>query len=147
VDRARCLMVARECTAFGLRKASRALARIYDPILADAGLRSTQLNLLVALALVGEAAVSRVSDELGLDRTTLTRNLGPLERDGLVERAPGSDRRVRLIRLSDRGRQTLAEALPLWEQAHRQVVAGLGKARWRELMDSLEVAAHLAEAP
>jgi hypothetical protein len=76
-QRQRCLTVATECTGHGVRKAARALSRIYDEAMAPAGLRGTQFNLLVALSLAPGAPVARVADELGLDRTTLTRTLGP----------------------------------------------------------------------
>jgi DNA-binding MarR family transcriptional regulator len=144
-ERARCLVVATECTGFGVRKAARALSRIYDEALAPTGLRGTQFNLLVALSIAGQAPLLRLADELGLDRTTLTRNLGPLERDGLVESAPGSDRRVRLLRLTDGGRRALTAAMPRWEAAQHRVVGALGKTRWRELMDGLRAAAALPE--
>jgi DNA-binding MarR family transcriptional regulator len=143
--RQRCLTVASECTAHGLRKAARALSRLYDQAMAPAGLRGTQFDLLVALSLAREAPVAKVAEELGLDRTTLTRNLGPLERDGLVESVPGDDRRVRRLRLTERGHDVLADALPRWERAQRQVVAALGKTRWRELMDGVRAAASLPE--
>jgi DNA-binding MarR family transcriptional regulator len=145
-QRARCLTVASECTGFGLRKAARALGRIYDEAMAPTGLRGTQFNLLVALALAGEAPVMKVADELGLDRTTLTRNLGPLERDGLVESVlDDADRRVRRVRLTERGHEALAAALPRWERTQRRVVSALGSKRWRELMDGLRVAASLPD--
>jgi DNA-binding MarR family transcriptional regulator len=144
-QRARCLTIASECTGFGLRKAARALGRIYDEAMAPAGLRGTQFNLLVALSLAGEAPVVKVAEELGLDRTTLTRNLGPLERDGLVESVPDADRRVRRVRLTTRGHEALAAALPHWERTQRRVVAALGKTRWRELMDGLRAAASLPD--
>jgi DNA-binding MarR family transcriptional regulator len=144
-QRQRCLAVATECTGFGVRKAARALSRIYDAAMAPAGLRGTQFNLLVALSLAKEAPVMKVAEELGLDRTTLTRNLGPLERDGLVESVGADDGRVRRLRLTERGHEVLAGALPRWEEAQRQVVAALGKTRWRELMDGLRAAATLPE--
>ena len=143
--RQRCLTVASECTAHGLRKAARALSRIYDEAMAPAGLRGTQFNLLVALSLAPEAPVAKVAEELGLDRTTLTRNLGPLERDGLVESVADQDRRVRRLRLTERGRDVLADALPRWEEAQRAVVRALGQTRWRELMHGLRAAASLPE--
>jgi DNA-binding MarR family transcriptional regulator len=143
--RQRCLTVANECTGHGLRKAARALSRIYDEAMAPAGLRGTQFNLLVALSVAQEAPLARVADELGLDRTTLTRNLGPLERDGLVESVSDDDRRVRRLRLTARGHDVLADALPRWERAQREVVAALGKTRWRQLMDGLRAASSLPE--
>src|SRR5687768_18110109 len=144
-ERYRLLTVATECTAARLRRASRAMSRHYDEILAPSGLRGTQFSLLVALSLTGQAPVLRLADELGLDRTTMTRNLAPLERDGLVGSVPGADRRIRLIHLTEAGRRKLAKALPLWEQAQRRVVDTLGERRWRELLSALQTAAASGE--
>ena len=136
------MAVATECTASRLRRASRAMSRFYDEILEPSGVRGTQFSLLVALSLYGgQAPVLRLAEELGLDRTTMTRNLGPLERDGLVESVAGDDRRVRLITLTGEGRRRLAAALPLWEKAQRRIVETLGERRWRELLDALQTAA------
>jgi len=139
-QRARLFAVATECSAARLRRASRALSRLYDEILEPSGLRGTQFSVLVALSLTGGAPLLRLAEELGLDRTTMTRNLAPLERDGLVVSAPGPDKRVRLIQLTDAGRRTLAKALPLWEKAQQQVVETLGEQRWRGLMQALQAA-------
>jgi DNA-binding MarR family transcriptional regulator len=144
-ERAHCLVVARECTGANLRRASRAVGRIYDQAMAPCGLRGTQFSLLVALSLIGEAPVMRLADQLGLDRTTLTRNLAPMERQGLLESVPGPDRRVRLIRLTEAGRRTLSQALPLWQKAQDRVVAGLGRRRWKELIDGLGATAALED--
>jgi DNA-binding MarR family transcriptional regulator len=140
---ARCRIAASECTAFTLRKAARAIARIYDESMAPAGLRGTQFSLLIALSMAEEMPVQTLADHLALDRTTLTRNLAPLERDGLIESAPGTDRRLRLVRLSPRGRRALVKALPLWEEAQRRVVRGLGRPGWRQLIEGLRAAATL----
>jgi DNA-binding MarR family transcriptional regulator len=137
---AACLRAARECTASRLRRAARAVGNAYDEAIASTGLRGTQFSVLVALSLVGEAPLARLADELGLDRTTMTRNLDPLEREGLVASVPGSDRRVRLVTLTAEGRRILNRALPLWERAQRQVVEGLGPRRWQELIDGLGAA-------
>jgi DNA-binding MarR family transcriptional regulator len=142
-QRARLLAVATECNAAKLRRASRAMSRFYDETLAPSGLRGTQFSLLVALSLTGEAPVLRLADELGLDRTTMTRNLLPLERDGLIASSPGPDRRVRLIKLTEQGRRTLATALPLWEKAQRRVVETLGGGRFHELLAALQATTSL----
>jgi DNA-binding MarR family transcriptional regulator len=144
-ERARLLAVATQCTAAKLRQASHSMSRFYDEILEPSGLRGTQFSLLVALSLMGEVPLLRLAEERGLDRTTMTRNLAPLERDGLVASVPGSDRRVRLIRLTEEGRRRLAAALPLWETAQRQIIDTLGERRWRELFTALQAAAEASE--
>jgi len=134
-DRAQRLRVRNECTASHLRRASRAISRIHDQALEPSGLSGAQFSLLVALSLFGEAPLQRVAEELGLDRTTLTRNLQPLERDGLV----------RLLRLTDAGQRALQRAYPLWEKAQSAVVKALGQQRWTTLLDGLEATSRLRE--
>ncbi|HZW89260.1 MAG TPA: MarR family winged helix-turn-helix transcriptional regulator [Myxococcaceae bacterium] len=147
LDREQRARVKAECTGMRLRKATRAVGRIYDQTLAPSGLRGTQFSLLVAISLFGEAPLLRVAEELGLDRTTLTRNLQPLEREGLVASSPGKDQRVRLLRLTEAGQRTLQRAYPLWEEAHSKVVQGLGQRRWMTLLDGLDAASQLRDEP
>src|SRR5512138_1036894 len=111
------LRVARECTASNLRRAARAISGLYDARLEPVGLRGTQFSLLVALGLSGEPPVTALAERLGLDRTTMTRNLGPLVRNGLIEDTAAEDRRMRRVKLTAKGRRTLERALPLWEAA------------------------------
>jgi len=101
-------------------------------------LRSTQFTLLVAVALSGEAPVTQLSRALVMDRTTLARNLKPLQSLGLLTIEAGTDRRMHLVRLTERGRQALVRALPYWEQAQHQVVTRLGQEQWHALLAELK---------
>jgi len=105
------------CACLNVRKAARAITQLFDEVLQPTGLRSTQFPLLVVVALLGEAPVTQLAEELVMDRTTLARNLKPLESQGLLTIEAGTDRRRHLVRLTERGRQALARALPSWEQA------------------------------
>ena len=140
------LKVSRDCVAGNLRRATRAVSAIYDQEMAGAGVRGTQFSVLTALALAEELPVGRLAEILGLERTTLTRNLLPLVRDGLVEDVPASDARVRLVRLTAEGRRVVGEALPRWERAQARVLRELGLARAGELLEGLRAAAALASA-
>lgn len=115
------------CISAALRRAARAAGGMYDGALRPAGLRGTQFSLLVALSIMGEPAMGALGEILSLDRTTLTRNLAPLERRGLIASAPGSDRRTRIVRLTEDGTAALARALPLWEGAQAKLAAALGE--------------------
>ena len=97
------------------------MTALYDDALAASGVKVTQFSLLRAVERNEPAAISVLSDELDLDRTTLARNLEPLQREGLVALAPGADRRVTEVRLTRKGRAAIAKALPLWERAQAQV--------------------------
>lgn len=145
LDSAQCLRVSETCTFFGLRKASRAVGTVFDTALRPVGLRGTQFTLLVGLALMRDPTVSRLARSLVLDRTTLTRNLAPLERSGLVESLAGRDGRERRVRLTPRGERKLAEAIERWEGAQRRVITKIGKARWESLMSGLELATQLSQ--
>jgi DNA-binding MarR family transcriptional regulator len=140
----RCLAAARQCTATRLRRATRIVARLYEEAMAPSGLEDTQFTLLVALSLAGETSMRKLAGILGIDRTTLTRNLVPLARNGMIESAAGSDQRVRLVRLTALGRKTLHKALPLWEKAQQRVVNELGKTRWNDLLALLQAIEALA---
>jgi DNA-binding MarR family transcriptional regulator len=139
------LRIANDCTAASLRRAARALSSLYDAHLAETGLRGTQLSLLVAIALMGEPAVTMLAERLRLDRTTMTRNLGPLVRDALVEDVATGDRRVHSVKLTAKGRRTLERALPLWDAAQAQVSRALGEPRRRKLVEGLDALTAIAE--
>jgi DNA-binding MarR family transcriptional regulator len=147
LDREQRLRVKTECMAQRLRGATRTINRIYDQALEASGLRGTQFSVLIAISLFGEAPLLRVAEELSLDRTTLTRNLQPLERAGLVSSSPGKDQRVRLLRLTEAGQRTLQRAFPLWEEAQSKVARALGDRRWRMLLDGLAATSQLREKP
>ena len=118
------------CACRNVRQAARAVTGLYDRILAPTGLRTTQVTLLVALEKAGPVPFTRLAGVLGMDRTTLTRNLEPLRRAGLLTLRPGQDRRVRLAAITDKGRKAVVGAIPLWEQAQRRITDGLGRGRW-----------------
>ncbi|SEC04605.1 transcriptional regulator, MarR family [Paenibacillus sp. GP183] len=125
------------CACFNLRKASRVITSLYDDYMRPAGLRSTQVMLLMALEKAGPVTVMRLSDFLLLDRTTLTRDLKLLERQGLVSITEGEDRRRRYIALTPEGRVMLSSALPLWEQAQTHVRMNMGDDRYEALLGNL----------
>ncbi len=129
--------VAQSCACSGLREAARAVTQFYDAILAPSGVRATQFPLLVALSLAEGATMGRVAEILVMDRTTLTRNLRPLERQGWVRRIAGPDRRERSLALTKRGRAALDRALVLWRTAQDQVVRNLGPEKLAELRGGL----------
>ncbi len=136
--------IAETCACLNVRKAARAVTQLYDEVLQPSGLRATQFNLLVASALASEATVTQLAEALVMDRTTLTRNLKPLESQGLLTINAGTDRRKHLVRLTERGRQALTTALPYWEQAQDRVVTYLGQSQWHTLLAELKTVVTLA---
>jgi DNA-binding MarR family transcriptional regulator len=121
------------CTCLRLRRASRKLTQIYDRLLDAAGLTVNQFGLLAQLysADMGRStglSMGAIADRLGLDPTTLNRNLKPLHLQGLVKDATDStDRRVRIIRITEKGRRTVERAMPFWRQAQAQVARAMGE--------------------
>jgi DNA-binding MarR family transcriptional regulator len=143
VDLARCAEIAETCTNFSLRKVTRMVGAIYDDGLRPSGLKGTQFNQLVALALLRTATVQKLAKILVVDRTSLTRSLVPLERDNLVQSLPSVDGRERKLALTSLGYQRLREATRLWELAQRRVAKALGPTRTRALTESLKGAAEV----
>lgn len=125
------------CTCMNLRKASRAITQYYDRMLQPTGLRATQFTILVVTATAGSITITKLAKRLVMDRTTLTRNLRPLEKQGLIKISAGEDQRTRCLTLSPNGRKKLAKALPLWEKAQQHFEKGLGQARFQNLLSNL----------
>lgn len=132
-----CLDMARSCAAFNLRRASRLVTQIFDQALKPVDLKITQLSLLVAFTLTPDSNLAQLAKGLGMDRTTLSRNLRLLEKRGLVRMKPGEDRREHLVEITQRGRQAVLQALPLWHQAQERVVGALGAEKWTAMAKDL----------
>src|SRR4051812_1526313 len=110
------------CLCLHTQRAARALARRFDRALRPLGLTNGQFSLVMSLNRPEPAGMGPVAALLGLDRTTLTAALKPLERRGLVASAPHpTDRRSRLMRLTPQGHALLAQALPIWRDTHAEV--------------------------
>lgn len=133
--------VSRLCACFNLRKLSRAVTQIYDDALRPIGIRSGQSSILMALNAHEQCTIHQLSQILCVDRTSLSRNLKPLSRRGLIVIRPGMhDKRTRLLRLSPEGHQKLLEAYPCWEQAQRKITELLGKDGLNNLVSELNEA-------
>ena len=123
--------------AFNLRRADRLIMQVYDEELRGVGLRPTQFSLLNALAASEPVTVSLLAERLLMDRTTLTRNLGPLERQKLVRSETTEDKRERILVLTPPGRKMLAQALPRWEAAQRRIRRTIGAHKVEQLVKDL----------
>src|SRR5262249_5356728 len=93
---------AEECNCLAVRQAARHITQFYDQLLAPSGLRATQFSILAKLRRLGPMTINALADELVMDRTTLGRNVLPLEREGLIAIVPGKqDRRSKELQLTD----------------------------------------------
>src|SRR3984957_6885766 len=107
------------CLCLHLQRAARAVARRFDAALRQLGLTSGQFSLLMSLNRPEPASIGSVSALLAMDRTTLTANLKPLERRGLVKVSiDDADKRTRRLKLTLAGRALLVAAVPIWKQTH-----------------------------
>ncbi|MCO5156809.1 MAG: MarR family winged helix-turn-helix transcriptional regulator [Aquamicrobium sp.] len=114
------------CLCLYAQRAARMLARRFDEALRPLGLTSGQFSLLMSLNRPLPPTLGSVAALLAMDRTTLTANLKPLERDGLIELRPDEkDRRARRLVLTERGRGLLFRAVPVWTATHRDIEAML----------------------
>jgi DNA-binding MarR family transcriptional regulator len=127
------------CLCLHAQRAARALARRFDEALRPVGLTNGQFSLLMSLNRPQPPAIGPVARLLAMDRTTLTAALKPLERQGLVMiEVDAGDRRSRLLILTDRGREALAAALPIWRETHEAIEAGLPALNASELRAALQ---------
>lgn len=119
------------CVCLGVRKAARLVARRYDDALRPLGITSGQFSILAALLRDGAVPLGSLAEALGMDRTTLNRNLKPLETQKLTEtiRDQG-DARVRALKLTKSGRNLLDLAIPLWREAQAESNRRLGRGGW-----------------
>jgi DNA-binding MarR family transcriptional regulator len=110
------------CLCLHLQRAARAVARRFDAALRSLGLTSGQFSLLMSLNRPEPASIGNVSSLLAMDRTTLTANLKPLERRGLVTvAADNTDKRTRRLTLTPAGRALLGVAVPVWRRTHAEI--------------------------
>lgn len=137
---------AQTCVCYNARKVARAVTRLYDDMLRPTGLRATQFTLLMVIDALAEPSITALADQLVMDRTTLARDLRPMEAAGWVAVAPGADRRTRLVRLTPAGSVALRDALPLWRAAQAVLVdRGVGDGEWARLRADLARLVTLAQ--
>ena len=122
-----------ECACFDLRRATRAVSRMYDDFLRDAGLNITQFSLLRLICVEKELSISTLGRYMVMDRTSITRALAPLERDTLIYSRTGADKRIRIISVTNKGRKLIESAEPKWRQAQEALINTIGEDRWRAM--------------
>jgi DNA-binding MarR family transcriptional regulator len=125
---------------------TRAVTRFFDAEVRRQGIRPTQTPILGALQAKDGWGMADLSEWLGMERTTLVRNLRPLQRDGLVRVSGGGRGGHVKLTITEKGRTTLARTFPAWRAAQDKAVAILGQERWSSLIRDLEeVATKLKE--
>ena len=119
-------MAAAGCFCLAARQAARKITRLYDSCMQPSGIRATQFTILSQLMLRGEMPVGRLAGLLGMERTTLTRNLALLEAERWISTKPGEDPRARMIAITAQGRGTVRRSFPYWSKAQAEVGKLLG---------------------
>src|SRR5271166_5354083 len=123
-----------ECTCLAVRQAARHITQFYDQFLAPIGLRTTQFSILAKLRRQGPMTINELADKLVMDRTTLGRNILPLERDGLIAVEQGSrDRRSKELRVTEAGEARFRAGVKGWVQAQRQFEKAFGAKRTTDM--------------
>ena len=134
-----------DCIGFNLRKANRAVSQLYDEMLRPTGIRGTQYSLLVVLKIVGPVLVTELAEKIVMDRTTLSRNLEVMEKQGLVSVTPGEDRRTRRVMITETGSAVLLDAYPLWQQAQAKIRESMSEERLQSLMADLSALIEISQ--
>lgn len=125
------------CACTALRKASRAISRLYDERLADSGMTITQFAILRNLAREGPLPLGRLADLLVMERTSLYRTLAPIERHGWIAIATGRSARIKVAAVTDAGRAAMTAATGPWNAAQAEIAAAIGVPDFRALETQL----------
>lgn len=129
--------VGRTCACFNLRRAARLVTQRFDVAFRELGLKATQLSVLIAVYHVPDAPLSMLARTLGMDRTSLSRNLQILERKGLICGKEGEDKRQRRIGITPEGESLLKKAYPMWREVQTEVEEAIGAEKWGALLSGL----------
>jgi len=135
------------CTNFKLRQLLRSVSRLYDAEIAQAGLKGSQYSLLSHVLALGPIAPSTLAERMGMDASTLSRNLRPLIDKGWVLQGPGADARSRLLHITAAGTAKHAEAKLHWKRAQQTLNQRLGSEQVAQLHQLMETAQQLLQEP
>jgi len=116
---------------------------MYDDFLRDAGVNITQFSQLRLIRAEKEISVSTLGRYMVMDRTSITRALAPLERDGLINSRPGADKRIRTVSLTKKGFKLVDDAEPKWRRAQGALMEAIGADRWSAMRSLLRDTTHM----
>ncbi|WP_394831382.1 MarR family winged helix-turn-helix transcriptional regulator [Pendulispora rubella] len=140
--------IAKECAGMRVRQVARLFTRIYDESLRSVGIQESQLSVLVAAAMFGEngATMGALAGRLVMDRTTLTRNIVPLEKAGYLRVArAAADARARVVLLTHAGERLIEAAYPHWEEGQKRIRRTLGAEQFEGLRAQLSDVVAIAD--
>lgn len=131
------------CACTALRKAARAVSRVYDDALAKRGISTAQFAILRHIARSEPIGLSQLADHLAMDRTTLYRGLAPLEAKGWIVTEQGTGK-TRFAALTPAGRAAMHESESDWHEVQARIVAALGAEQWATLQSALRAMTEIA---
>jgi len=131
------------CASFNFRRTARAVTRLFDLAFQSSGIRSTQFTILIGIAKTQPTSIGALADLLIIDRTTLTRSLRSLKKEGLLAVSDRSTMRQRFVSLTPKGEEMLARSLPAWRAAQERFTEAVGPDYWATFRGELERLAHL----
>jgi DNA-binding MarR family transcriptional regulator len=129
------LEVMQTCAAMRSRTVARKITRLYDEALRPVGITLGQFTTLIGISIARPKSISGFAEKLGMERSTLTRNLKVLETMGLIEIGPEQYRRSREMRVTAKGERVLEEAYPHWERAQDALRGRIGGEDWQSAHD------------
>jgi DNA-binding MarR family transcriptional regulator len=113
------------------------VTQFFDNALEPAGIRAPPFTFLISLASVPAGTLTEMANNLVMDRTTLTRNLKPLEKLGLIESKHARDKRSKAYAVTEQGRKIISQSIPLWKVAQHKIVFQLKEPRFNALLVEL----------
>lgn len=134
------------CAAFNTRKTARAVTSLYDAVLRESGIRSTQFAILIGIAKSGSVSIGELAETLLLDHTTLTRSLHLMRRAGWLTVSGRASFRRRFVKLLPKGERQLARSIGYWRRVQRAFISEIGEETWRSAQQTLERLATRATA-
>ncbi len=129
--------IGRSCACFNLRRAARLVTQRFDRALREIGITANQFSILMAAYNQEGILLTKLARTLGMERTTLSRNVSLLARMGMVSTAMGNDKRERKIAITENGITLLEKTLPQWQKAQNEVVEAIGQKKWEGLLSGL----------
>ena len=129
--------IGRSCACFNLRRAARLVTQRFDRALHDNGITANQFSILMAAHDQKGIRLTRLAGILGMERTTLSRNVSLLVNRGVVSTEIGNDKRERKIFITDKGIALLEKALPQWQKAQNDIIDSIGEEKWKGLLSGL----------
>ena len=125
------------CVCFAMRKAARSITQFYGRFLSNSGVGASQYSILKIAYIADGIPISKMAEIAVMERTTLTRNLRPLEKQGLIAIQQGVDRRGKIVKITKKGISLLKKVQPKWEQAQLEMEKRLGSNKFDKLITDL----------